>query len=76
LRRRLLTGVEIAVVTLAAATLLREYFRKGRSREVRRQEITEPDGRKIVQVHEVQYLADGPLVRLLTRLGLSSQASG
>jgi hypothetical protein len=40
------------------------------------QEITEPDGRKIVQVHEVQYLADGPLARLLTRLGLSSQASG
>jgi hypothetical protein len=66
--------VETVELTLSATMLLREYFRKGRSREVHRREITEPDGRKIVEVNEIQYLADGPLARLLAKLGLSTQA--
>ncbi|GHD35503.1 hypothetical protein GCM10010313_82900 [Streptomyces violarus] len=62
--------VELAAVTLAAALLIREYHRKGRSHEVHRTEITEPDGRKTVQIDEVRYADDGPLASLLDMLGL------
>jgi hypothetical protein len=64
--------VELTAVTLAAALLIREYHRKGRSREKHRTEITEPDGRKIVQIDEVRYAADGPLAGLLVKLGLGN----
>lgn len=68
--------VELSALTLAAAILLREYYRKGRSREVHRRVTTEPDGRKIVEEDEIQYVADGMLASLLAKLGLSKPAAG
>lgn len=65
---------ELAAVTLAAALLLREHHRKGRAREVYRTEVIEADGRRVVQTDEVHYAVDGPLARLLARIGFGDLA--
>jgi hypothetical protein len=61
---------ELGAVTLAAALLIREVHRKGRSYEHERTEVTQADGSRTVTVREVRYASDGPFAKLLVALGL------
>lgn len=62
--------VEIGAVTLAAALLIRELYRKGRATEIEITEKTGADGSRTRTVREVRYAGDGPFAKLLVALGL------
>ena len=62
--------LELSAVTLGAALLIREFYRRGRTYEKERKEVTNADGSKTVTVREVRYAGDGPFAKLLVALGI------
>ncbi len=61
-------ALEVALVALAAATVIKELYRKGKKREVSITEMTDVDGNKIATRTEIQYASDGPLAVFLAKI--------
>jgi hypothetical protein len=61
-------GVEIVLLSIAAATLIREYYKKGKAHETFIEEGTDEKGKKYKITRTTKYASDGPLAGLLTKI--------